>query len=71
MWKYPQFYWTVLVAQLVNNMPAIQKNLGSIPGLERSPEGYGNPLKCSCLGNLTDRGVWQSTSMGSQESNTT
>ena len=27
-------------------------DLGSIPGLERSPgEGHGNPLQCSCLEN--------------------
>ena len=25
---------------------------GSIPGLGRSPGGYGNPLQCSCLENL-------------------
>ena len=35
---------------------------GSIPGLRRSPgEGNGNPLQCSCLENLTDRGAWQAT----------
>ena len=34
-------------------------DLGSIPGLGRSPgEGNGNPLKCSCLGNPIDRGAW-------------
>ena len=34
-------------------------NLGSIPGLGRSPgEGNGNPLKYSCLKNLMDRGAW-------------
>ena len=35
-------------------------DLGSIPGLERSPgEGNGNPLQCSCLKNPMDRGAWQ------------
>ena len=30
------------------------------PVLERSPgEGNGNPLQYPCLGNSTDRGVWQ------------
>ena len=30
----------------------------SIPGLGRSPgEGNGNPVQCSCLGNLMDRGA--------------
>ena len=33
---------------------------GSIPGSGRSPrEGNGNPLKYSCVGNLMDRGAWQ------------
>ena len=34
-------------------------NLGSIPGLGRSPgEGNGNPLQYSCLEKLMDRGAW-------------
>ena len=34
-------------------------NLGSIPGLGRSPgEGNGNPLQYSCLENPIDRGAW-------------
>ena len=33
---------------------------GSIPESGRSPgEGNGNPLQCSCLGNLMDKGAWQ------------
>ena len=32
------------MAQLVKNLPAMQEDLGSIPGLGRSPgEGNGNP----------------------------
>ena len=35
------------------------ENLGSIPGLGRSPgEGNGYPLQHSCLGNPMDRGGW-------------
>ena len=35
-------------------------NLGSIPGLGRSPgEGNGNPFQYSCLENSMDRGAWQ------------
>ena len=35
-------------------------DLGSIPGLERSPrEGNGNPLQYSCAENPLDRGAWQ------------
>ena len=34
------------------------ENVSSIPGSRRSPgEGYGNPLKYSCLGNPMDRGA--------------
>ena len=34
-------------------------DLGSIPGLERSPgEGNSNPLQYSCLENPMDRGAW-------------
>ena len=40
------------MAQMVKNLPAIQENLGSILGLERSPgEGNGNALQFSCLEN--------------------
>ena len=35
-------------------------DLGSIPGLGRSPGGgHGNALQCSCLENATDRGAWR------------
>ena len=38
------------------------RDAGSIPGLERSPEGgNGNPLQYSCLKNPMDRGAWQAT----------
>ena len=34
-------------------------DLGSIPGLGRSPGGgHDNPLQYSCLENLLDRGAW-------------
>ena len=34
------------------------RDLGSIPGFERSPgEGNGNPLQCSCLENPRDGGA--------------
>ena len=40
-------------------------DLGSIPGLERSPgKENGNPLQYSYLGNLMDRGVWWATVPG-------
>ena len=42
----------------VKNPPANAGDVGSIPGLERSPvEGNGNPQQYSCLGNLMNRGA--------------
>ena len=46
-------------------------DLGSIPGLGRSPgEGNGNTLQYSCLENPTDRGAWQATVHGVAKSQT-
>ena len=60
-----------LVAQLVKNPPADAgdtRNLGSIPGLGRSPgEGHSNPPQYSCLENSVDRGVWWATVHGVAE----
>ena len=39
-----------------------KRDVGSIPGLERSPgEGHGNLPQYSCLENPVDRGAWQAT----------
>ena len=39
--------------------PGNARDLGSIPGLGRSPGiGNGNPLQYSFLGNPMDRGAW-------------
>ena len=50
---------------MIKNLPASvgeAGNLGLIPGSGRSPgEENDNPLQCSCLGNLMDRGVWWAT----------
>ena len=44
-------------------------DLGSIPGLGRSPgEGNGNPFQYACLENPVDRGVWRLQFIRSQES---
>ena len=43
---------------MVQNLPANAGDLGSIPGLGRSPgEGNGYPLPYSCLGNPMNRGA--------------
>ena len=40
-------------------------DMGSIPGLRRSPRiGNGNPLQFSCLGNPMDGGAWWATVPG-------
>ena len=46
-------------------------DLGSIPGLGRSPgEGNGNPLQYSCLENPMDGGAWKATVHGVAKSRT-
>ena len=46
-------------------------DLGSIPRSGRSPgEVHGNPLQCSCLENLMDRGAWRATVHGVAQSQT-
>ena len=43
------------------------RDMGSIPGLGRSPgEVNGNLLQYSCLENPMDRGVWWATVIGLQ-----
>ena len=47
---------------VVKNVPANAgdvRDVGSIPGLGRSPGGgHDNPLHYSCLENLINRGAW-------------
>ena len=55
---------------MVKNPPASAKHagdVGSIPGLGSSPGGEnGNLLKCFCLENPMDRGVWWLQPVGLQ-----
>ena len=56
------------VAQMVNNLPAIQENLGSILGSGRSRgEENGDALQFSCLENPMHRGAWWATVHGIAE----
>ena len=57
----------------IKNLPAYVGDMGSIPGLGRSPgEGNNNPLQYSGLGNPTDREAWLVAVHGiSKESDTT
>jgi len=53
---------------MVKNLPAIARDLGSAPGLGRSPgEGSGYPLQFSCLENSMNRGTWQAAFHGLQK----
>ena len=58
----------VFVVLVVKNLPASAgdiRDLGSIPGLGRSPEeGHGYRLQYSCLENPIDRGAWRVTVHG-------
>ena len=54
-----------LVAQMEKNLPANAGDVGSVPGLGRSPgEGNGNPLQYSCLEKPMDREAWWATVHG-------
>ena len=45
---------------MVKNLAVKARDTSSIPVSGRSPEeGNGNLLQYSCLGNLMDRGAWQ------------
>ena len=61
-----------LVAQLVKNQPAVPEIRVRSLGRGRSPgKRNGNPLQCSRLENLTDRGAWWAAVQGIAESSTT
>ena len=50
------------MAQIVKNLPADARDVGSILGSGRSPgEGNGNPFQYSCLQNPMDRETRQPT----------
>ena len=53
------------VALVVKNPPGNARDIrdvGSIPGLGKSPEGgHSNPLQYSCLETPKDRGAWRAT----------
>lgn len=46
------------VAQVVKNLPASARDVGSIPGMERSLEEEGQPFQYFSMGNPTDRAAW-------------
>ena len=57
---------------VVKNLPANVRDMGSIPGSGRSPgEGNGNTFQCSCLENPRDGGGWWAAVSGVAQSDTT
>ena len=55
----------------MKNLSASAGDAGSIPGLGRSHGGgHGNPLQCSCLGNIMDTGAWRATVHGAAKNRT-
>ena len=58
-------YWASQMVLVVKNLPSDAKNIrdtGLIPGSGRFlGGGHGNPLQCSCLENLSDRGASRAT----------
>ena len=56
---------------MVKNLTANTGDVGSVPGLRRSPgEGNGNPVQYSFLENPTEGGAWQATAQGVAKSQT-
>ena len=54
---------------VIKNLPAMQeKRFRSLNWEDPLEEGTGNPLQCSCWRILMDRGAWQTTVHGSQNS---
>ena len=59
------------VALVVKNLTANAEDMGSIPGLGRSPGiRNDNPLQYFCLENSMDRGTWRATVYGVSKSQT-
>ena len=73
-WHRAGVTWGFPDGPVVKNPPASagdRRDVGSIPGSERSPgEGNNNPLQYSCLENSTDRGGWRATVHGVAKSQT-
>ena len=52
----------VLVVKNISANAGNIRDMGSVPGLGRSPGGgYGNPVQYSCLEYPMDRGAWGAT----------
>ena len=65
-WKIP---WTEEPGGL-QSMGSLRVGQGWATSLSRIGEGNGNPLQCSCLENLRDRGAWWAAIYGVTQSRT-
>ena len=64
--------WSSLVAQMVENLPAVQETqVHSLGQEDPLGEGNGNPLQCSCRENPMDTGAWRVNVHGLAELDTT
>ena len=60
--------FSVVVIQNSSTNEKMQRDVGSIPELERSPgKGNGDPFQYSCLENSMNRGAWRAILHGSQK----
>ena len=64
-------YRASLVAQMVNNLPAMQEIRFDLWVRKIPWRREWQPLQYSCLENSTDRGAWRATANGVTESDTT
>ena len=68
IWGHLRAQWVSQGTLVVKNLPANSgdlRDMSSIPGSQRSPEGgSGNPLQYLCLGNPMNRGAWWATVHG-------
>ena len=65
----PFLKYTSLEINKKKNSPGNARDVGSIPGLGRSPGvRNGTPLQYSCLGNPVDRGAWWAAVHGAAKS---
>ena len=55
-------FQVALAAKILPATAGDAGDVGSIPGLGRSPGGgHGNPFQYACVGNPLDRGAWRAT----------
>ena len=70
-YEYLQLIWVSLGSSAGKESACNAGDLGSIPGMGRSPGGgHDNSFQCFCLENPMDRGAWWATVHGVTKSQT-